>query len=299
MSLETRENRARTERVLDLSGGVRVRAIDAGSGPTVLLLHGNPDNADEWSSLIDLLADDFRCVAPDLPGYGRRGHSYILPTQYRYTREEQVAFVETLLDCMGIRDKITLVLHDIGGIMGVPWAARNTDRLHAVIYTNTVAYPRFRWFPLAYRWGRDDLLGRGLAEVSMAALGWFHGWLFRRIFSRQNPQLSASAIARFVQDFALNAVAKETTLCEFRSLTKPEFFAGYDHLLQTIAASVPTLTLWGEGDPYVHDRFALQLFAQETIMLPQVGHWVPIIAAKTLATQIRALHGLPQTLPGR
>jgi pimeloyl-ACP methyl ester carboxylesterase len=279
--------------------GVKVRAIDAGSGPTVLLLHGNPDNADEWTSLIDLLADDFRCVAPDLPGYGRQGHSYALPPQYRYTREEQMAFVETLLDSMRIQDKITLVLHDVGGIMGVPWAARNIDRLHAVIYTNTVAYPRFRWFPLAHRWGRDDLLGRGLAQVSMAALGWFHGWLFKRVFSRQNPQLSASEIQRFVQDFALNAVAKETTLCEFRSLTKPEFFDGYDHLLQTIAASIPTLALWGEGDPYVHDRFAPQLYAQETILLPHVGHWVPIIAAETLATQIRALHGLPKALPGR
>src|SRR5262249_12007819 len=194
---------------------------------------------------------------------------------------------------------ITLVLHDIGGIMGIPWAACNTDRLHAVIYTNTVAYPGFRWFQLAYRWGRDDMLGRGLARISMAALGWFQGWLFRRVFSRQHPQLSASEIERFVRDFALNEVAKETTLCEFRSITKADYFDDYNHMLQTIAAAVPTLTLWGEGDPYVQERFAPQLFAQETILLPHVGHWVPIVAAETLMTHIRLPHGLPAVPPRR
>jgi pimeloyl-ACP methyl ester carboxylesterase len=100
-----------------------------------------------------------------------------------------------------------------------------------------------------------------------------------------------------VQDFALNGVAKRTTLCEFRSITRPDFFDGYDQMLKTISAAVPTLTLWGEGDPYVQDRFAPQLFARETIMLPNVGHWVPIVAAQPLARHIRALHGFPEEQP--
>jgi haloalkane dehalogenase len=281
------------ERTLQLPGEIRVRAIDIGSGPTVLLLHGNPDNADEWNPLIARLKDDFRCLAPDLPGYGPHGRSYTLPADFHYTRNEQVNFVDTFLDRVGIHEKITLVLHDIGGIMGVPWAARNTSRLHAVVYTNTVAYPNFRWFNLAYRWGRTGLVGRRLAEASTAALGWSHGRLFRSVFSKQHPRLSSSEIERFVRDFAQNPVAKATTLCEFRSITRSDFFDGYDHMLKTISASVPTLTIWGEGDPYVQDRFAPQLFAQKTIMLPTVGHWVPILAAETLAKHIRALHSLP------
>ena len=56
------------ERTLDLPDGIRVRTIDEGQGQTVLLLHGNPDNADEWRTLIDLLKEQFRGVAPDLPG---------------------------------------------------------------------------------------------------------------------------------------------------------------------------------------------------------------------------------------
>src|SRR5215469_8039049 len=171
------------ERLLDLPGGVRVRIIDEGAGPIVLLLHGNPDNADEWSGLIALLKGQFRCLAPDLPGYGRRGQSYDLPDTFRYTLADQVAFIDALLAYEGIHEKITLVVHDIGGIMGVPWAARHPDRLHAVVYTNTVAYPRFRWFNLAYRWGREGWAGRRLARLSVDVLAWFHGWLFRSVFS--------------------------------------------------------------------------------------------------------------------
>jgi pimeloyl-ACP methyl ester carboxylesterase len=63
-------------------------------------------------------------------------------------------------------------------------------------------------------------------------------------------------------------------------------------MLQAISASTPTLAVWGEGDPYVPDRYAAQLFARETIMLPKVGHWVSIVATDTLAERIRALHGV-------
>ena len=199
------------ERTLDLPSGVSVRTIDEGSGPTVLLLHGNPDNADEWKSLIALLKGDFHCLAPDLPGYGRQHRSSALPASYRYTREEQIAFVDDVLAQHHLPGKITLVVHDIGGIMGVPWAARNTNRLHAVIYTNTVAYPGFQWFALARRWGNDSPAGRPIARLSMAALEWFDGWLFRRVFARQNPQLTAAELERFVQDFACNAIAKSTS----------------------------------------------------------------------------------------
>jgi pimeloyl-ACP methyl ester carboxylesterase len=304
MSAETQPGQAITnepgsERTLELRDGVRVRVVDAGSGPTVLLLHGNPDNADEWRPLIAQLRADFRCLAPDLPGYGRRGYSEPLPARYRYTQEEQVAFVESLLDQLGIQGAITLVVHDVGGIMGIPWAARHTDRLHAVLYTNTVAYPRFRWFNVAYRWGRDDRLGQGVARVSMAALGWRDGWLFRRVYARQHPRLSPAEIERFVRDFALNPVAKATTLCEFRRITQADYFDGYDQMLQTIASAAPTLTVWGQGDPYVPDRFAPQLLARETIMLPDIGHWVPILAAETLAHHIRALHAIAEERPER
>jgi pimeloyl-ACP methyl ester carboxylesterase len=281
------------EYMVTLSGGIRVRTIDEGSGSPLLLLHGNPDNADEWRALIALLRGRFRCIAPDLPGYGRRGSTYALPESYDYSREAQVGFVDALLAQLDVRGKITLVVHDIGGIMGVPWAARYTDRLSAVVYTNTVAFPRHVWFKLAYRWGNDSSVGRPIADLSMDTLGWFGGSLFRRVFSGQHPQLSRSQLDRFTADFACNRTAKSTTLVEFRRITRPDFFDGCDQMLRSIAASAPTATVWGGSDPYIADRLAGDLMAQETSVLSGVGHWVPIVAADVLARQILSTCGMP------
>lgn len=277
------------EYVISLPNGIKVRTLDDGNGPILLLLHGNPDNADEWKPLISFLKNDFRCIAPDLPGYGRQGQTYPLPDCFDYSVQAQTGFIDALLNSLNIRDKITLAVHDIGGIMGIPWAAQHPDRLNAMIYTNTVAYPNFKWFDTAYRWGNDSPSGRRIAQVSMNAIGWLHGWLFKKIFSRQHPQLTGEQIDRFVEDFALNPIAKDTTLCEFRQITKPDFFNGYDRMLKTIAESIPTLTMWGKGDPYVPDRFANELQAQKTLLMPDVGHWVPLVAANTMAREIQAL----------
>ena len=235
------------EYVISLPNGIKIRTLDEGNGPILLLLHGNPDNADEWKPLINIIRNDFRCIAPDLPGYGRQGQTYPLPDSFDYSIQAQMEFIDALLEYLKIQEKITLVVHDIGGIMGIPWAAQHPDRLNAMIYTNTVAYPNFKWFDTAYRWGNDSPSGRRIAQISMNAIGWFHGWLFKKVFSKQNPQLRKEQIDRIVEDFALNAIAKDTTLREFRQITKPDFFNGYDRMLKIIAEICPDADNVGKG----------------------------------------------------
>jgi pimeloyl-ACP methyl ester carboxylesterase len=50
---------------------VNVHLVEEGSGPPILFLHGNPDSADMWRAVIVSLREQFRCLAPDLPGFGR------------------------------------------------------------------------------------------------------------------------------------------------------------------------------------------------------------------------------------
>ena len=92
-------------------------------------------------------------------------------------------------------------------------------------------------------------------------------------------------------DFALNPIAKDTSLREFRKVTKDEFYDGFDLMRRAIADSVPTTLLWGRSDPYIADEYAEIIGAKKTIFLPGVGHWVPIIAADSIAAEIRLLHG--------
>ncbi len=50
--------------------GVRVHLLEEGSGPPVLLLHGNPDTSELWRGVTSRLKERYRCLAPDLPGFG-------------------------------------------------------------------------------------------------------------------------------------------------------------------------------------------------------------------------------------
>lgn len=275
-------------RVLELPDLPPVRVIDAGAGPLVLMLHGNPDNADEWLPLIERLSGTHRCVAPDLPGYGRRGETRPLDG-FEYTVADQVRFVDAVLAAVDAPAKLTLVVHDIGGIMGVPWAAANLERLSAVVYTNTVAFPGFRWFDVARQWGSTKTRGKLAARLTMWLLGRRGGRLFARAFGRQNPQLDREALARFTEHFALNPVAKATTLAQFRRIVRRGYFDGYDGMLTRIRDAAPTLTVWGQGDPYVPDARADDLQAAALRRLDGVGHWVPLLAADALAEGIRSV----------
>mgnify|MGYP001763324098 CR=1 FL=1 len=58
-----------TPHVLE-QGGHRIHYVDEGRGPLLLLLHGNPTWSFVWRDVIGRLSDRFRCIAPDLPGFG-------------------------------------------------------------------------------------------------------------------------------------------------------------------------------------------------------------------------------------
>jgi haloalkane dehalogenase len=238
--------------------------------------------------VIDALATRHRCIAPDLPGYGATGATFALPPGWRYTRDAQIGFVDELLAALGLGD-VTLVVHDIGGIMGVPWAARNPGRLRGVVYTNTVAYPDWQWFPLARMWGSRRLRDRARTAIMMRSLGARRGRYFMARFGAAHPRLDAAQLRRFADDFAGNPIAKATTVAQFRLLVEPGYFAGYDAMLRSIAAATPTRAVWGLGDPYVPDERAPQLLAAELDRIPDAGHWVPLIAPAEVAGAIAAV----------
>jgi haloalkane dehalogenase len=281
------ESRPPTERSLSIAAlGIRTRVLEAGAGPAVLLLHGNPDNADEWRPLMARLAPAWRCIAPDFPGYGRSPEP---PASFRYRLAEQVRFIDAVLDALQVDGPIVLVVHDTGGMSGTAWAAANLGRLRGVVVTNTVAYENFAWFPIARTWGATSPLGRLRARLGMAAIGWRRGVLFKRIFGRQSPQLDSATLARFAQSFACNRGAKNTALRQFRLCTDPRFFDGFDQMWVRISASVPSRVLWGEGDPYLPAENAHRFGSAQVTVLPGVGHWVPLVAPDALAAQVAAV----------
>jgi haloalkane dehalogenase len=262
------------------------RVLRSGAGAPVLLLHGSPDSASEWRPVMEALGGACACFAPDLPGLGACDEP---PPSFDFSRAACGAFVDELVAALGVRDRLVLAVHDIGGILGIPWAAKHVDRLRGVVITNTVVFEQFPWFPLGRIWGRTDTLGRALASALMAQLGWLGGRVFRAGFARISPELSAQDLDRVTREFALDAKSKRSTLRLFRRMIPRAYFEGYDAMVRDVIAQVPVRVVWGGHDPYIPGRYAHAFPGLEPELIERAGHWVPISAAARVARAIEAV----------
>jgi haloalkane dehalogenase len=112
-------------RFVEIDGNV-VHYIDEGSGPILLMLHGNPTWSFVYRQVIGSLRDQFRCIALDFPGFGLS----IAAPGYQYMPEEHAAVVVAFLDRLGLSDA-TLVAHDWGGPIGLYAAEQRADKFNA------------------------------------------------------------------------------------------------------------------------------------------------------------------------
>ncbi|MEC8279727.1 MAG: alpha/beta fold hydrolase, partial [Verrucomicrobiota bacterium] len=96
---------------LPLINGAAMHYIDEGTGPIVVMLHGNPTWSFYFRNLVKVMVQaGFRCVVPDHVGCGLSDK----PQDYNYTLVQRIEDVESLLDHLKI-DQFSLVVHDWGG----------------------------------------------------------------------------------------------------------------------------------------------------------------------------------------
>jgi haloalkane dehalogenase len=118
-------------------GGATVHYLDEGSGPPLLMLHGNPTWSFLYRELIKGLRDRYRCIAPDHPGFGLSS----APAGYGYTPAEHAAVLERLIEQLDLED-VTMMVQDWGGPIGFAVATRHPDRFSAFVIGNTWAWPK-------------------------------------------------------------------------------------------------------------------------------------------------------------
>jgi len=106
--------------------GTRLHYVTAGEGPPVMLLHGWPQTWYEWRHVIDLLADEYQVVAPDLRGFG-----YSAKPAAGYDADTMAADLAALADHLGLRD-VTVLGHDWGAVFGYVYAAKTPSQVRAL-----------------------------------------------------------------------------------------------------------------------------------------------------------------------
>jgi len=105
------------------TNGTRIFVRVGGHGPAVVLLHGYGETGDMWAPLAAKLAHDHTVIVPDLRGMGLSSHP-----AGGYDKKTQAADVAGVLDALKV-DKVEVVTHDIGNMVGYAFAAEQPARV--------------------------------------------------------------------------------------------------------------------------------------------------------------------------
>ncbi|WP_158933134.1 alpha/beta fold hydrolase [Acidisphaera sp. S103] len=105
------------------TNGTTLHVRVGGQGPAAILLHGYGETGDMWAPLATELAHDHTVIAPDLRGMGLSSRP-----EYGYDKKTQGGDVAGLLDELGI-ERVDLVTHDIGNMVGYAFAAQYPHRV--------------------------------------------------------------------------------------------------------------------------------------------------------------------------
>jgi len=252
-------------------GRTHIHLVDEGQGTPILLLHGNPDSSDVWSGIVPSMSPRYRCIAPDLPGFGRS----IAPDDFDYSLEGMAAWVDALITTLGIEEPLHLVVHDIGGPFGLAWAVRHPDKVRSVVITNTVFASDYRWHRFGRLW-RTPVVGE-LVQALTSRGG------FARELQRASRNLTLEQIHR-TYDLITPSV-KRMMLRWYRAMD-PRKFLGWEDELRRLLANRPSLVLWADHDPYIAGRFADRFGAATVERFPDSGHWLPAEAPDEVARRL-------------
>jgi haloalkane dehalogenase len=205
-----------------------------GSGPPVLFVHGFPLSSHQWRNLLPVVARSRRVLALDLPGFGDSDKPRDARFDYAYFRR----LIDAFLDHEGVEPRLGLVVHDLGGPIGLNWGAHNRTRIERLALFNTVVYPELSLFVRLFTWlARTPFLRGTLA----------HPWALNQamwIGTKDRKRVPADALPGVIQPFRAST-DREALFCGAAQLG-PEVLEPVAEWIRDI--SVPVHVFQGTHD---------------------------------------------------
>jgi haloalkane dehalogenase len=259
--------------------GARVHYVDEGSGPPLLLLHGNPTWSFLYREIVAGLRDRHRCIAVDHPGFGLSSPA----PGYRYTPAEHAHVLEGLvlrLDLAGV----TMMVQDWGGPIGFAVATRHPERFAAFVIANTWAWPKAdpgtQLFSrlLGGPVGRRLILNRNLFVERLLPAG---------VRRRTLPEAVMDA---YRGPFPTPASRRPTAVFPREILASRPFLADIERRLPRVSDR-PALIVWPTKDVAFGARERRrweELFPDHrTVLLEGAGHYMQEDAPEEIVSAIR------------
>ncbi|HYI80923.1 MAG TPA: alpha/beta hydrolase [Thermoleophilaceae bacterium] len=269
------------------AGPFDVRFYEAGVGPPVLLLHGWPQDAWCWRSVIPLLADRYRLVAPDLRGFGQTD----APAGGSYNGLTIGADAVALLDALEI-ERAHLIGHDWGGFGAFAAAIAAPRRIASLVVLNTMPpwlelSPRLLWelrrswyvLPLA-AWGESIVRERPSLIARM-----LRGDRVQEGISRADAHGYAARLQR--PDSA------RATMALYRSFVRSFRTVLVERSFEDLHLTVPTRIVFGAADmaisPVVLRGIERHCDDVAVELVPDSGHFIAEEKPELVADRAAAL----------
>lgn len=249
--------------------GLRLAHIDTGGppdAPVVLLMHGEPTWSYLWRKVIPPLVNaGYRCIAPDLPGFGRSDK----PTELAwYTYDRLTASLHQLIESLDLRD-ITFVVHDWGGPIGLRAATEAKDRVKRIVAMDTGVFTGT--FKMSDNW-------QAFAEFVAATPDLPVGFLVKGGCARE---MSDDVFAAYEAPFPTpqsKAAPRAMPPMIPQSESTPDAITGQRVLEDLATAAWPKFVIWAQKDPVLPpklgDAFAARIGAEGPHPIEDAGHFL-------------------------
>jgi pimeloyl-ACP methyl ester carboxylesterase len=221
------------------------REAGAEDAPALLLLHGFPSASHMFRDLIPLLADRFRLVAPDLPGFGQSD----MPDRrnFTYTFDRIAGVIDRFTEVVGL-NRFAIYVFDYGAPTGFRLAVKHPDRITAIISQNGNAYEEGLsegWAPIRAYWrdpsqaNRDAL--RSFLTPETTHWQYIHGVADPTTVSPDGQALDNFYLARPGAD-----EVQLDLLGDYKS--NVALYPTFQNYFRT--HQPPLLAVWGKNDPF-------------------------------------------------
>lgn len=266
------DTRVRHRRVTVVNVDLFYREAGPDGAPVILLPHGYPCSSYQFREFMPRLADRWRLIAPDYPGFGYSG----TPEDFDYSFDGYAEFLDGFVEALGL-ERFALYLHDFGSPIGARLAIKAPHRVAALVIQNgDIPY--------------EDALGPKYAEIEKT-------WELSP--SRMREKLSEAITEEVSREEFLNDVGAElaerippdlwqlhwSLMTPKRKAIAVELIAGLKenrawfprHRRYLREHRPPTLILWGPQDGYMPEESArayLRDLPDAELHLLEGGHWL-------------------------
>jgi pimeloyl-ACP methyl ester carboxylesterase len=247
-------------RFLDVDG-VRVHFQEKGSGPALVLLHGNNSSTYTWKDVFDELAARHRVVAVDLKGFG-----FTSKPEGDYRVEVQAALVVRLMDALKI-ERAVLCGSSFGGGVALAVAIDHPERVRALVLVDSAAFTDHRGSTLAPSFVKWPYVGAAVSALALMSDSIVRDGLKQSF--HDDSKVTDERVAAYYLPLTTRGGQYAA-----RRVREQRHFGRVEQLLQQVTQ--PALIIWGAEDEAIiledGKRLQSRLSNSRLVVFDSCGH---------------------------